>query len=314
MAKKTQYQPRGFTINELVATIAAVGLLAGLLPAALEEARSSARRTQCQDHLKIIGLALHNYHDTYNTFPPGWVQADAHADSPPGYGWQRSILPFTENMPLYNKMMVTEEAANKDVPGKRVRNTDFPPMPSQGTPTLQTVVAVYRCPSDPTEPANSLRSNFGTSNYSGNFGSVAEPRWAPAPLAQFWPGAVESPEQPNGIFWRNSKCRIADIRDGTTNTFAVGERCITSAAGIWPGVTSNQNRTDQATDCVAGNEINSDIAAYSSLHPGGSNFLFCDATVRFLKETIDSGRHSDRTGIYQWLSGRNDGQVIGTND
>jgi len=295
---------RGFTVVELLMVLAVIALLATVLPAALQNARATARRAQCQNNLRIIGLALHNYHDTFNTFPPGWVQADAQGDSSGGFGWQTMVLPFLEHQTLFNELWIVEKVKHE---GKTVTAKYFPGLPDKPTPPLRKTIPVFRCPSDPTEALNPLRNSFATSNYSGNFGHAAEPRWAPAPLAQFWPGAVEGEVVSNGIFWRNSMCRFAQLTDGSVTIFLAGERSVKSAAGIWPGVTSNRNRSDQVTDCRAGNEINSGIDAFSSLHGRGSNFLMCDGSVRFVKETIDSGLKDGKPGVYQLLAGRNDG-------
>jgi prepilin-type processing-associated H-X9-DG protein len=286
-------QPAGFSRVDLLAVLAVAALAAGLLPAAIQQTREGARRIQCRDNLRLIGIACHNYHDTYSRFPPGWFECRRASDSHGAYGWQTRILSFVDYLALYRRVNF---------------NASMPPEP---TTDLKTAIAAYRCPSDPTEVTNRMRSNFGTSNYSGNYGSIAAPRWAPGPLAQFWPGAVVSLHEPNGILVGNVCIRVRDIADGTANTFFAGERSVKSAAGIWPGLTSSQNETDQVTDCSAGNEINSGIGAFSSVHSGGANFAFCDGSVRFISEAIQSrDGEGAAMGVFQKLAARNDHQPV----
>jgi prepilin-type processing-associated H-X9-DG protein len=286
-------KPTAFSRIDLIAVLAITVIAAGLLTAAVQQAREEARRTGCRNNLRLIALACHNYHDTNFVFPLGWFERRRASDAPGAYGWQMRILPFLEYVAIYQRVDF---------------NVSMPPEP---TALLKTTIPVYRCPADPTEVTNPMRSNFGTSNYSGNYGSIAPPRWAPGPLAQFWPGGVASLPEPNGILFRNVSVRIADIADGTSNTFIAGERSVKSAAGIWPGVTSSQNETDQVTDCSAGNEINSGIGAFSSVHPGGAMFAFCDGSARFISETILSrDGEGAAMGLFQKLAARNDYQPV----
>jgi len=283
----------GFSRIELIAVLAITAVAAGLLPAALQDAREAARRTQCRNNLRHIAVACRNYHDVNACFPLGWFDRRLASDSPGAYGWQTRILGYVDHLSLYRGLKLNIS------------------MPTEPTADLKTAIPVYRCPADPTEVTNPMRSNFGTSNYSGNYGSIPPPRWAPGPLAQFWPGAVASLPQPNGILIREVCVRVRDITDGTTNTFLAGERSVKSAAGIWPGLTSTQNETDIVTDSSAGNEINSGIAAYSSLHPGGATFAFCDGSVRFISETIESrDGEGAAMGTFQKLAARNDNQPV----
>jgi prepilin-type processing-associated H-X9-DG protein len=293
MRSVSRRKSAGFSSVELVVVLAISAVLGSLLPSAIQDARENARRTMCRNNLKQIALAMHNYHDVNIAFPMGWIDLSGQVNSRAAYGWQTRLLPYLEQVVLYNRLNFNQ------------------PMPSQPTDDLKTTIPTYRCPSDPTEATNSMRSNFGTSNYSGNFGSIPAPRWAPGPLAQYWPGAVASLPEPNGILMRNVCIRIADIVDGTSNTMMAGERSIKSAAGIWPGVSSSQNETDQVTDCSGGNEMNSGIGAFSSLHPGGANFALCDGSARFIVETIQSGASDgQQMGVYQLLACRNDLQVF----
>lgn len=267
-------------------------LCASLLVGAVEQSREVSRLHGCQMNLKRIGLAFHNYHDVFQGFAPGWVQPFEQADGTPGYGWSASLLPYLEQVNLYNSL-------------------NFNRMPDEAIPALQTAIRIYRCPSDPTELTNSLRGRFGTSNYSGNCGSDSLPSWGPSPTATFWPGSLAGPEFTIGVLWRNSFIRLQHISDGSSNTFLAGERCLTSAAGIWPGVRSNKNFSDLLTDCSAGNEPNSSLTSFSSMHAGGANFLMCDGAVRFIKNSIDSrAGEKEAMGTYQRLAHRADGQVI----
>ncbi|MCA9095133.1 MAG: DUF1559 domain-containing protein [Planctomycetaceae bacterium] len=284
--------PRGVSTVEVVVAFCAMLLCATLLLEAVQLSREASRRQTCENNLKRLGLACHNYHDVYGGFPPGWVQIFRQADGTPGYGWLTALLPYVEQANLYNQI-------------------DINRMPDKPTPILQMAIRTYRCPSDPTELTNSLRGDFGTSNYSGNCGSDSLPSWAPSPIASFWPGSLDSPEIFNGMFWQNRNISMRHIVDGTSHTFLAGERSLTSASGIWPGVRSNKNASDLVTDCSAGNEPNSGRTSFSSMHPGGVNFLMCDGSIRYVNNNIDSrSGEAAAMGTYQRLANREDGQVI----
>jgi prepilin-type processing-associated H-X9-DG protein len=268
---------RGFTLIELlvIAGVAAV-LLALFLPAVVR-AQDEARRNSCKNNLKQLGLAMHNYHDVYAMFPPGWVEKKDGADEGPFTGWGAAILPYIDQAPLYERISFDA-----------FENTD--------AKVFKTVIDVYRCPSDPMVALNPLRGKWATSSYSGNGGN------------ERLPGSVDTPDKLNGIFWKNSNCRIRDIVDGTSNTFLIGERCLDSGSGIWMGVTKNRNENDAITDCSHHAQLNKSITSFSSRHPGGANFLMCDGAVRFIDEKVES---DPELGTYQKLSQRNDGQPVG---
>ncbi len=161
---------------------------------------------------------------------------------------------------------------------------------------LKTILPVYRCPSDPMADLNPLRGNWATSSYSGNAGD------------ERLPGSLDTPAKMNGIMWRNSSIGFRDILDGTSNTFLVGERGLSSASGIWFGVTKNQNENDAISDCSHHSQMNRSITSFSSHHSKGVHFLMCDGRVTFLSEKLESKLE---LGIYQKLANRNDGQPLG---
>lgn len=287
---------RGFTIIDLLAVIGCIAILLALTAPAISQARAAARRSMCKNNLKQIGLALHNYHDVHNTFPPGWIAASPAPGARIGYGWQTFILPQVEQNPLFNRI-------------------DFNKPLASANGLMQTELPVYRCPEDATPNTNPLRSNYGTSNYSGNYGTIAG-RWFGAPngrpltgwlaprRTQNWPGAMGQGHATDGVFYRNSTTRMRDIVDGTSNSFMVGERSAKSGAGIWPGAVDNATPNDVVTDCSAGNTINSRYTSFSSEHKGGAQFAICDGSVRFISENINQ-----RT--FSLLGSINDGQPIG---
>ena len=133
----------GFTLIELLVVIAIIAILVSLLLPAVQQAREAARRTECKNHLKQIGLALHNYHDAHGAFPLGLT---AH-----GAGWSAMLLPYLDQSNIYNTLVFAENGAgNWDVAG-----------PNQSA--LQTLIPVFRCPSDaPSSLDTSSQSRFAT--------------------------------------------------------------------------------------------------------------------------------------------------------
>lgn len=288
---------RGFTLVEVLVVFGLIAIVTAVLLPAIQHARQDQRRVMCKNNLKQLGLALHNYHDTYNTFAPGWVSAEGEGGLGARTGWQTSILPYVDQAPLYNLI-----------------NFHQPPQEANATPKkiFQTVLRVYRCPNDPTPELNPLRGNYAVSNYVGNYGHLAPSRLRPLGMSDSWPGAVVAPMKSSGIFARNSSVRIRDITDGTSNTLLAGEKGFTSGAGIWVGVTSNSHEDDTLFDASHRSRINKSWSAISSRHAGGAHFLMCDGAVRFVSENIDSKPAAGpESGTYQRLAYKNDGLVIG---
>lgn len=283
---------RGFTVVELMTVVLVVLILMTLVVPSIFASREASRQSVCRNKLKQLGLALHNYHDTHVTFAPGWVNHTPDPGPGPRLGWTAQLLPFVDQGPLFNEL--------------------YPAMDArwvQKSKLVQTPLSVFRCPSDPTEALNSLRGGFATSNYVGNFGDVAPPRWLDGGLHEFWPGEASTPPKTNGIFWLNSNTRISKIVDGTSNVLLVGERGVSGGAGIWMGVRGNNFENDVVADCSPGNGINSGLGSFSSQHEGGANFLLCDGSVRFIAETVADGT-ADKPGLLQNLSNRQDGRSL----
>ena len=285
-------RPRGFTLTELLVVIGIITILLTLLTPAVQRSRDAARRAQCKNNMKQLGLAFHNYHDTFKAFPPGWTQHHPQPGPETRFGWSVFVLPFVEQAPLYERL-------------------DFGTQRAEPLSLFQTLIPVYRCPEDPSDDINTQRGEFGTLTYSVNFGPVAPPRLIENGLAEFWPGQLPTPLKTNGLAYLNSKIGVRDILDGTSNTFLIGERSAIGSAAIWMGVRGNEFETDQVTDCAPGHGINKSEAGFSSRHIGGAHFLMCDGTVRFVNEQIPSGPGTmQQMPLYQRLSGRADGLTV----
>jgi len=150
---------RGFTLVEVMVVVFVVVLLASLVLPSLQAARNASRRNHCLNNLRQIGISLHNYHDTHKSFPPGWTGHSPDAGSGARLGWQTMLLPFLEQSPVFRQLY-------PDMDARWVKKS----------PIVETEEPVYRCPADSTLAVKSLRGGFGTSNYSGNFGTVAARR------------------------------------------------------------------------------------------------------------------------------------------
>ena len=300
---------RGFTLIELLVVIAIIAVLIALLLPAVQQAREAARRSQCKNNLKQIGLALHNYHDSYSAFPPGWVTSInpsiPYNDNRFGsgkYAWSTFILPLMDQAPLYNTLNFSA--------------TSIPA--GSSTNMLNTRLSAYRCPSDTgpdtIDAGDGMTTlNWGLSNYLGNYGHMT-PGVASQNFQQFT----------SGIFYGNSHIGLRDITDGSSNTLLVGECSIKQfgilnrklGGGAWPGLYQNKqyDMVARSTEAICGFNQSSGIGnssqdGFGSFHVGGAQFTMGDGSVRFISENIHSS--TGLNGTYQKLASRNDGQVVG---
>jgi len=339
--KTTQTSLRaGFTLIELLVVIAIIAILVSLLLPAVQQSREAARRTQCKNSLKQVGLALHNYHDLHKTLPPGWVdQNESHGAN---WGWTTYLLPILDQGNLYSRLDVGDQTLS------------FAISQSDMLDLLQTPLPMMRCASD-----------TGPGLNSGHPLVSDVPTRAPVALSNFvganGGGMWTGDERLRGVFGRNSSTRLRDISDGTSNTIAVGERAwslpsaggsrrscraatvfganafigyqvqeTTLALGVF-GI--NQTADDAnnappdfvcpgvggiaAADMVTTNATSAttrDICerGYSSAHNGGAQFLLADGAVRFISENIQrdqSGTNDDY--LWQNLLNKSDGFVVG---
>ncbi|MCA9089265.1 MAG: DUF1559 domain-containing protein [Planctomycetaceae bacterium] len=197
---------RAFTLIELLVVIAIIAILIALLLPAVQQAREAARRSQCKNNLKQIGLALHNYHDTFLVFPPGGVTCNpcsAGSSGNSGHNFSASILPYIDQAPLYNSL----NWSIQDVHGTGTGGTTTSPHDI----AIQTSIPAYKCPSSPvadTYPTSTgaVPAKVGTLEYVGIAGTQNT-------------GTVTT----NGTFWKNSKVSLNKFTDGTSNSIVVGE-------------------------------------------------------------------------------------------
>jgi prepilin-type N-terminal cleavage/methylation domain-containing protein/prepilin-type processing-associated H-X9-DG protein len=197
---------RGFTLIELLVVIAIIAVLIALLLPAVQAAREAARRIQCTNNLKQIGLSIHNYHSSNNVFPFG--QNDGRSSNPADSGYTNrywgpgllySVLSYAENVPLYNALNQSYNCVVGCPNGGSAQNT---------TVTLS-VVATFGCPSD---GPGAAAQPYG-SNYAGSVGPEGR-----------WNLGLDSPSgSSSGVFTNRATIGITQILDGTTNTVAVSE-------------------------------------------------------------------------------------------
>jgi prepilin-type N-terminal cleavage/methylation domain-containing protein len=319
---------RGFTLIELLVVIAIIAILIALLLPAVQQAREAARRTQCRNNLKQIGLALHNYHDTYNTLPPGVVHKSGNQNvaALASYGWGAFLLPFLDQANVFQAMQTNGVDLDQ-----LLRNTSDPVV--QAYPKL--TFSFYRCPSDTAPDLNSRREwdvpyspffgnqpvHLGTANYVGVSGS----RWS---TPEDW---IVNRRDPYGVFWGDSKVNYRDVTDGLSNTFVVGERDWElgwaanwvgqrnyTGTGIW-GSRQNLAILDvKINDPLLQPNGNPAVSrGFSSRHVGGAHFLFGDGRVQFITENIEFNNvqpaqqnPNPNLGLFQRLGRRNDGHTV----
>lgn len=298
---------RAFTLVELLVVIAIIGVLIALLLPAVQQAREAARRMSCSNNLKQQGLALHTYHDTYLSFPPGELPTSR-------ISWQALILPQIEQSALRDQLETAGAFIGNGSSNPLWHNN--PAIISDGaTPLAKTVISGYMCPSDPLPELND-RFASTDSTYPGVY---AKSNYVGAFTAALYDSSGTKTEDRPALFYIARKRNFRDITDGTSNTIAVAERAGAGpyVASMWIGwhnldgqmITNSFefalrvriNRLSNDTHYP----INGTIAhAASSLHPGGAQFLLCDGSSRFIPETI-----AIRT--YSALGTMDGGEVIG---
>jgi prepilin-type N-terminal cleavage/methylation domain-containing protein len=278
--------PCGFTLIELLVAIAIIGVLAALLLPAIQSAREAARRTQCRSHLKQIGLALHNYHDSFGRFPPNlvidWESIRIDGSIPPrGYWtWSARILPYLDQAPLYaqvdwNKSQDYDCVELAPVMGQRLPGFECPSDPHAGKVITEQDL----------EPCRSY-----TSSFTSYFGVRGDARGESYVVPRFrTPGNGAFPDP-------NSNRRDRDFTDGMSNTLMVGERPVDTnghwgwlltGAG-WDGYGLADSIIDGAEGLGGGDAGNeADLSHFWSLHTGGTHFLRADGSVDFTSETMD---------------------------
>jgi len=325
-------RPGGFTLIELLVVIAIIAILIALLLPAVQQAREAARRTQCKNNLKQIGLALHNYHDVYNCFPLGHQYLggfDGNLSSGrggPAFSWAWALLPYIDQAPLFQQFNSSQQLAETDptTPGGTVSNVQL----------AQNVFSAMSCPSD-TKP---LRFNDGAVPMS------ATTSYQAASSSYDGYGGTNTLRR-NGVFTRTSyggQIAIRDIVDGTTNQIMIAEtkwkmdgnrrnRGRYYGAQDNNGLTGAQGATNAL--CVQGQWAMNWTSAQGnpqphrtagSSHVGGAQFVLGDGSVRFISENIDHTStawinnanaylqpNGEPYGTYQKLFSKDDGQVVG---
>ncbi len=305
---------RGFTLVELLVVIAIIGILIGLLLPAVQAVRAAARRMQCSNNLKQIGLAMHNYHSAQRSFPPGqYVYIDAHApDGWMRYSWYPGILAFVEQQALYDVYQKHFEARPSSTYSYQLQ------------PEKRAVVSTFLCPSDPVNPktdngaATSNQQGFH-GNYVGNGGNTF-----------FNHGGPVSSMDMNGLFPVLRPVRISDIIDGTSNTLMFSEIILVEDGAIgtekqdvrgrylnsrhagahfstlYGPNTSQPDRfnyctsTPRAPCTQTGTDV---VVSARSHHSGGVSAMMGDGSGRFITDNINAT-------VYHAMGSRDGGEVV----
>lgn len=271
---KLAHHRKGFTLIELLVVIAIIAILIALLLPAVQQAREAARRSTCKNSLKQIGIAMHNYHDTHRVFPPCVIDVTIGGTNHNLLGWATMILPFIDQAPLYNQIGSHNGFTSAEGPWELALSGSTPAANVELIDS-RTIIPALNCPSDPMGGINSEMDGYGKTNYVACSGDLFDP---------------PTTSQYRGVSYRNSKTKIRDITDGTTNVFLTGERKTDGPqiGSIWIGAdkdgTDGSNSVGRRVSAVAAatntnpvyNINGTDYSSFSSMHVGGAHFLMGD--------------------------------------
>lgn len=296
----TQHNRSGFTLVELLVVIAIIGILVGLLLPAVQAAREAARRMQCSNNVRQLGIAMHNFESAYRTLPSGWISNGT--SGAPGWGWGAKLLPFMESNNLYGNINLDAEI---DADAHQA--------------VRETVVTTFVCPSDPFP--NIFNITEGDSHHGHNHSATGDDDDDHGRLDEHGDvlfqvaksnyigmfGTFELEDAPyngNGMFFGNSSLKFRDVTDGLSNTLMIGERSGKLGGSIWHG---NIPEAAESFARILGvsdhspNDSHGHFEDFSSYHTGGVNFMRADTSTFFLPNSIDES-------VYHAMSTRAGGE------
>jgi prepilin-type N-terminal cleavage/methylation domain-containing protein len=293
----------GFTLIELLVVIAIIAILVAMLLPAVQQVREAARKSQCQDHLHNLGIAVMDYEGTHMVIPPGQLRGYVNPNEwGSGFSWGAMLLPFIEQKPLYDQL-VFETAAYTDPNKTTIRSVNG--------------IDLALCPSDSDRPPTRAIHATADANYMSSIPATSYF----ASTGAFWHWSDSTDRRvANGVFVIDpaNKVTISSITDGTSNTIAIGEKAYQVwTGGSFLGVQHATQTPGSGTDAACcqdwylgmgyiapntgyqfgvpttpGNPRNT---GFSSPHAGGVQFVFMDGKVNFISETVDHPRSSQAT-------------------